>query len=514
MAINRDKSTRLQKMTKQTLLNSMRGVTVDKNGAVTARKDGKTPDASKFVGNLEVKTFNGMTYGDDGRGSNTAQMTVNFATMSDIGQVAGQTFEGRKEPALFKTTNPKAFESEYTGATPSGKPITFEAEYNPSDNENPVTFSPVVDFKALATASFMEKEKAAQNSKDRYYKAPTGKAREMAKDRVDLTYAFTTTHNGVAGMSEQGIASNIAKAAQQNYILTTGKGNIDTNKPQAETIKGLANEFSTAYKDLMGKAIKGELKNGLPQLVKGEDGKYTPGTSAIAGTQCDLSGKGLVMHEADGCLHIGLEKDGANTSEINKQLVGFNNYFNRYMTQQLNEKYPAAEKDPTGVALKNMNQMVDLNAYLVSPPGANGVALVQPTMTAKISAFSAAVVKAHDAALHTEVEVDGQVKQQSVSDMYDDKIIQNANDIVKDFDNTMRDAEGQKLEPMAAAKVTADTYKAISETVKSGKDHLENEVPAKKGRGRSAVDKIKDQNEASKNETPAVEQEGQALGEN
>ena len=392
-------------------------------------KNGNSLDPKDYVKNVEIKTFNGQTFENDGRGSNVATVLVNFAKMS--------SYFGNKGTG---------FECQYSGSTDGDTPVYVDKFTDFSDAVDPEKVAIQIDATALAGANFAERV-ANIEAKNAGITNPEDKIpmpNQAGKDRVDVKYAFSTTHNGVAGMSADGFAKNIAKAAGQRYILTASpkdpskEGAIPT-KADMETV---AKMFSDTYGDMAAKAVKDGLKP-----MKSTNGKVIEGTDVNA-----LSSYGVHCVKVDGATVLATsEKLTADQkSALNKELVKFNKAFNNTMSQQIN----AVDSK----SIKALGNMMGVNAYAVDPMNSErqsaGITVIQPSATAMVQPFSGALDKAFDAATHR--GVGGVVK--TPAELYGQEILKNAQAITSTFDT-------QALEPEKAKEALDNQLSAIQNAV-------------------------------------------------
>jgi len=386
------------------------------NAAFRAAKTQQDP-AKKYIRNIPVKTFNGDTYdrGADqsvGRSSNEASITVNFGKMSDAMGVKGQ----------------------YRGATKSGRPIEvtrFEDPSRQNDDER-YSYSIEVDPVGLATATFEErKANAAKNG---------ASVDERSKERLQLNYSFSSAKSGVAAINPEIMASNIAKVGTQRYMLVASAKDPNKEAFSKNDVQKLAECFVSTYEDTLAQAAAGKLTKGLTAKSVDASGKVTEG-AAIEGTQIPKlpTGMKLTTVTVDGADVQVVAGAAGRTSELNKWLVGVNNYFNAQMSQVINGTPELRNGDMT----RKLGMVTGINSYAVTPVDKNAdmnYALIQPATTGKINAYAQSVIKAHDAA--TYYAVDG--VERGLSQIYSQDVLDKAaelNDVFRTPSTTREKAQ-------------------------------------------------------------------------
>jgi hypothetical protein len=381
-------------------------------------------DAEGKMRNIEIPTFNGLTFENDGRGRNVATTLVNFEAMSNLG------------------------DSNHTGSTPEGKPITVARKEVQEGNKVVGKYVLHVDPSALAAASYDERVKAAADKKD--MPAPN----ENTKDRLNLKYSFSNTDKGVAGMNAVSFQANVAKAAAQRYILTASPKDPNKNVPKQDMIEDIADKFVNTYSAFAKEAVKNG-SNGIQ--VKDKEGNIVEGQTVPNTEFPPLKDMGITAVDVNGTTVLGVAgtpgKD--QTSAINKALVNFNRAFNAKMSQEING-YAATLDEAKAAEYRQLGNMIGVDSYAVVPrdPKTNekaDVIVIQPATTAVIQPFSGAVLKAFDAAQHQ--GANDQAK--SVEELYGKDIIRNAAEIIKK--NEVPSLAGKETDKEKAAAVAKET---------------------------------------------------------
>lgn len=379
-------------------------------------------DAEGKMRNVEIPTFNGQTFENDGRGRNVATTLVNFEAMSNLG------------------------DSTHTGSTPEGKPVGVSRKEVQEGNKSVSKYVLNVDPTALAAASYEERVKTAEAKGQ-----PTPS--ENTKDRLNLKYSFSNTDKGVAGMNGVSFQSNVAKAAAQRYILTASPNKPEKNVPKQEIIEDISATFVNEYAKFAKEAVEKGCK-GIP--VKDKEGKVVKG-QVVPNTEFGpLKDMGIKAIDMNGTTVLGVAGDSSpnQTSAINKALVNFNNAFNAKMSQEINGKAAGMDKD-TAAEYRQIGNMIGVDSYAVVPrdPKTNekaDIIVIQPSTTAVIQPFSGAVLKAYDAAQHN--GANGVAK--SVEELYGKSIIKNAQKTIKD--NEVPSLAGGEKDKAKAAEIAKD----------------------------------------------------------
>lgn len=388
---------------------------------------------SEAIGRVNVKLFNGQTFENDGRGSNEANLTINFNTMSNYG--GGSKYLGSAGPDDAALAGKS--DDEIKGML---SPVYVDQFTDVSDPVNPDKVRVSIDPKALAAASYASKMENSQNN-------GTPAPRETTKDRLDLRFSFATTHNGVAGMSEKGFAANVAKAAQQKYILSASAKNPEAGVPVKGDIETVSKIYAAEYAKFAKTAVEKGC-TGIKAMV-GDGDNRKQGKDTIEGTSFEaLSNLGLKVATVDGATVIGGSAEGKNASDVNKALVAFNRAFNAHMSQVINGDQTLS------AGAKSLGNMMNMNAYAVMPPreGSNdrNMILVQPAASASIQPFSSAFTKAYDAATHG--GINGVVK--TPEELYGKAVIDKAQGITNGFDNSL-DKDASKAKEIQTAQYDA-----------------------------------------------------------
>lgn len=357
-------------------------------------------DGYEGVTSIDIKTFSGETFPGDKRGSNSAQLVIDFEKMSNLGE--NPTYSGSAE----------------------GRPVNVVFQKDETSSEAKEVARISLDLNALADASFKEKQANA----DAKGLAPVDPKKE---GRIDLKYFFPAAHNGAAGLGEAGVKSNIAVAAAQRYILTAPKAESEANDPKIypkqDVIDNVAKIYMDTYADVMGKAIKGELVNGMTTKEVVENGKTVrQGGEPIQGTNVPNLGEkfGLRLVEVDGATVVGTTKElsADQKKELNTILrSSFEKAFSTTLTQNIGPEYASQ------TAGKAIGNMLSAQPYVMTPQSNPNIMLVQPNMVAKVSPFARALENAMDAAMHTSRNG----KARDVKEMYNPTVIANAKNLIE-----------------------------------------------------------------------------------
>jgi hypothetical protein len=371
------------------------------DGFLALKNGGDENKVDNYMRNMTLKTFNGETFENDGRGSNQASFAVNFAKMCDS---VGPEY---KAPGTDRS---------YAGSCENGMPIDIVAYTDVSDN-NPDTRDKYVvtaDLRAIASANYIERKAAAERDGRT---APDPKS----ADRIAIKYTFPTTENGVAGMSLDGLTKNVGKAATQRYILTASQKTAG-DVPTADAVKSVAEVTKNTFESVMKDCIDGKANKDMK--TTGYNGKGT-----IEGTKVDKPNfdiKSMKVGEAT-VYAIDTSKSDVKVQDVNKWLVDVNNRFNKTLSQDVNSKFAAKSEEA------KLGNMVGIQAYAVVPQDpATGekkdMILIQPAMTAQLQPFTSSLIKAYDAATHSKdyPAKEGEAKNVSVEDIYGKEIVENA----------------------------------------------------------------------------------------
>lgn len=341
----------------------------------------QTDAKKKYIRNMPVKTFNGETYDrgadqTEGRSSNEASITVNFGVMS----------------------NSFGINSPYTGSTESGKPIEI-TEYvdNSRQGDDKISYGIEVDLEGLAHATFEERKKNAEQN--------GATVDERSQDRLQLNYSFSSAKNGVAALNPEIMATNLAKVGTQRYMLVASKKDPQKEAFTEKDVTALADTFVSEYNTALLAAADGKLTSGLTSK-KVVDGKVTEGP-AIKDTEVSKLPDGMKLSpiEVDGATVYAVTGVGSKTSELNKWLVNFNNYYNAKMSQVVNGTPELAGAQGENPITRKLGLVAGINSYAVTPVNKSedmNYALIQPATTGKINAYAQAVRSAHDAATYYE----------------------------------------------------------------------------------------------------------------
>ena len=379
-------------------------------------------DAEGKMRNIEIPTFNGQTFENDGRGRNVATTLVNFEAMSNLG------------------------DSAHTGSTPEGKPVGVSRKVVQEANKTVAKYVLHVDPKALAAASYEERAKVAEAKGQ---PAPN----KNTVDRLNLKYSFSNTDKGVAGMNGASFQSNVAKAAAQRYIFTASPSKPEQNVPKQKMIEDISATFVKEYAAFAKEAVEKGCK-GIP--VKDKDGKVVKGQVVPNTAFGPLKEMGIKAIDMNGTTILGVAGDSspAQTSAINKALVNFNNAFNAKMSQEINGKAAGMDKD-TAAEYRGIGNMIGVDSYAVVPrnPRTNekaDIIVIQPSTTAVIQPFSGALFKSYDAAMH---DGPGGVAK-PVEELYGKSILKNTQKIIKD--NEVPSLAGGEKDKTKAAEIAKD----------------------------------------------------------
>lgn len=465
-----------------------------------------------LLANVEMPLYNGLEIGDDKHGQTTATMLINFGTMANLSPVLQESLLSAngviKEGSEITSAQTKT--SQYSGNTPSGKPV--ELEVTPDLSAGTVKLTPVIDMVALATATAQEREAARQNDKARFASAP--KPNESAAKRLDVSVKYPTTTNGIGSMNAQRAMENVAKAGSQAYLMTASKKDPERDMLKQEQIKSVADTINDAYGKFLD-AYKGGSGAGIYPAARDADGnvkvdKKTGKTvedktkDPIAKTGFDsFASMGLAVMDVKGskvlaAVDMGSPEANADAAaKRHAQLPNIANAFNAVLSREFNKvptmsareinAMPAgAEKDAARDALntKNLGLGMKLNMYMTTPQSVEGeqFSVVQPAMTMKFSPFATMVRDTVECAQHLHDGPEGPAPRgaseplrSTIEDVYGPKILENTRTILANAGlETDAKALARETDPKvveAAQKGTQEFAQAIRE--QAGKDGVQ-----------------------------------------
>lgn len=376
-----------------------------KKGFTAIKKDGDEKDVNNFLKTVEIKTWNGQIFENDGRGSNNAGVLINFAKMCD---------------SVGPKYNAPGLDRGYTGSCANGMPVDVASYTDVSDN-NPDTrdkFVVTLDPKALASANHMELK-------------AKGNANRSNPERLQIKYTFPTTKNGVAGMSLEGLTNNVGKAATQRYILTASKNTADSEVPTRDDVEAVAKLTMATFDKVLMECADGKAKKELQ--TTGVNGPKEP----IGGTAVNKPAFGIKAVEVDGATVYAIDTSKAKdttTSDVNNWLVDVNKRFEKVLSQEVNSTMAK------GSMQSKLGNMIGIQAYAVEPqdPVSNeksGLMLIQPATIAKLQPYTTSLVKAYDAATHSK-DFPGEEKNVSVDKIFDPKIVENAGKLAAEYNQS------------------------------------------------------------------------------
>lgn len=376
-----------------------------KKGFTAIKKDGDEKDVNNFLKTVEIKTWNGQLFENDGRGSNNAGVLINFAKMCD---------------SVGPKYNAPGLDRGYRGSCANGMPVDVASYTDVSDN-NPDTcdkFVVTLDPKALASANHMEVK-------------ASGKPGKSNPERLPIKYTFPTTKNGVAGMSLEGLTNNVGKAATQRYILTASKNTADSEVPTRDDVEAVAKLTMATFDKVLMECADGKAKKELQ--TTGVNGPKQP----IDGTAVNKPAFGIKAVEVDGATVYAIDTSKAKdttTSDVNNWLVNVNKRFNKALSQEVNSTMAK------GSMQSKLGNMIGIQAYAVEPkdPVSNeksGLMIIQPATIAQLEPYTTSLVKAYDAATHSK-DFPGEEKNVSVDKIYDPKIVENAGKLAAEYNQS------------------------------------------------------------------------------
>ncbi len=372
-----------------------------------------------LIANVNVPLFNGQTFpgenGDVGRGRTDSTMVVNFGKMANISQDV---------QALLKTTAPG---SEYTGNTGAdftvdGKdptPVALDVVRDLSvQGKDQYRVTTIIDMQALANANDVER--------DAFRKANSLPALgEAAKGRLTLTAGLSTTDHGMPAMNGDRFRANVAQLASQNYLLTAQKKDPSRGVVSQDTINKVADTFSKGYADFVSKYAD-KACAGIDRQVKGDDGKYkTDKTHPVPNTAFpSLADMGIsVVGMKDGSTAL-VVTDTAKNAANREGMNNFNNAFNAYMSQKVNQAF---ENDD---AAKKLGNRFSIRSYPVTPvdPTKDGrdLTLIQPSTVMTMEPYAGAVTRAYECATHNEPHRQNETAIQAIEGLYGKEVLENA----------------------------------------------------------------------------------------
>lgn len=446
MAITGSPSVRLKAEPVGDFLKHFQSLTKDANNrtvvkpTVSAENKGK---GTHMMANIPIPLFNGQTFdnpdnpSDPGRGSNTANLVVNFSKMANLSEELLVQAMGMSQADAAQAIGLQGPDG-YTGFTEAETPVSVSVTRNLSEQDplKRVKIGLEVDMKALAGANDIER---AKNSGDR-------KIDERSNGRLPLTCAFTTTYDGVAGMTADRMVANTGLAASQAYLLTASKKDPDKTLPGKDTVEAIGKLFASEYTSFMKTAIEKGC-DGIPRQVKdAKSGKYVSSkTETVPKTGFKPLGEmGVTMTEVNGATVIAIDPSKASRPYSSAEMVNFNNAFNAHMSQVVNRQF--GDKDPVA---RNLANQMGINSYAVKPrvPGTNepaGVTLIQPSTTLTVKPFAESVTTSVMCATHQNTK--------PIEQLYSPKILENAAAIANYFPVEKTDLERARGQMEAVSK--------------------------------------------------------------
>lgn len=318
----------------------------------------------------------------------------------------------------------------FTGAAGDAKKpvdIEFMVDNTKQENDpNHVMARLVIDPAALSSATYAVKcEKAAE--------ANTGyKPSEDSKDRLSLKDNETTTKNGVAAMSPEGVGANVAKAASLLYMLTVSpKKDPSINLTSKDDVEAVAKLINDTYKSVAENIAKGVYENGVKSAKTGE---VIPGTTLAKDS---FSKVGLKVAEVDGATVIGM--NGTLDAKQKEAMTNTMAVFNKIVTSTISQKVNDPENGYSNMA-KKLGNMISLNAYAQNPRDpenpaqALNMTLIQPSVTANFEPYSSAILRGAEIMQRVPmVDKNGQEVVRTAADRYGPNsatIFKNATDLL------------------------------------------------------------------------------------